>query len=166
MGLNVFGVSYLGLPGLRRTIVLKYFQGLYWRFSSSMAQYICVKLSTRRLAHLVNTIFGIPSGPGALYGLSLLSCFSICAFVIFLGASHCRGNFWLSCPGSCIGFVGKKLLASATLFSSLLEAILSASPVLYFNAGMRDLPPSEAGADISLWTVHMSGSSAFSSQSR
>src|SRR5487761_194861 len=73
IGLYALGMSYLGLPGLWRTIMLKLFQGLNWRLRSSMAVYMCSSLSVSRLAHLVNTMFGMLSGPGALYGLSFLS---------------------------------------------------------------------------------------------
>src|SRR5712671_453365 len=166
IGRYALGTSYLGLPGLRNTTVVKVFQGPYCRLRSSMAPKIGSSLSISRSAHLVSTMLGIPSGPGALYGLSLFKWRKICSFVIFLGRSHCRGYLSSACALGCCGFGGKKHFAKAALLSPLFEATLSSPPTLCFSAGMRDLPPSAGGAEISLCTAHMSGSSAFSSQLR
>src|SRR5712671_6732616 len=166
IGQYALGMSYLGLPGLCSTTVVKVFQGSYCRFHSSMAPNMWSNLSASRSMHLVSTMLGIPSGPGALYGLSLFRWCRICSFVIFFGRSHCRGYLPSSCTLDCCSFRGKKHLARAVLLSPLFEATLSSPPTFCFSVGMRDLPPSVAGADISLCTAHMSGSSAFSSQSR
>src|SRR6267142_2098985 len=82
MGLYAFGTLYCGFPGFLSTTVVNRFHGLYNRFLSNMALYMWSSLSVSRCVHLVSMMFGILSGPGALYGFSLCSCFCICSMVI------------------------------------------------------------------------------------
>ena len=69
--------------------------------------------------------------------------------------------FWID--GSSLQ--GKKLFASASPFSTFVVAFFFIPSVLNVSVGILLLPPSNAFEDISLLTVHMSGSSALSSQS-
>src|SRR5260370_32068674 len=123
-------------------------------------------LSRSISAHLVSTMFRIPSGPGALYGLILWSCLFICTLVI--GSTSLHGSLLVvsSCVNAgCSGLGRKKQLASALPFSSFVTAFLSVFPLLHVSTGILDLPPSVGCEDVSLCAVHMSGSSALSIQS-
>src|SRR6266851_1568705 len=121
-------------------------------------------LLTIKSAHLLSAILGMPSGPGALYGLMLFSCARICCLVTLLTPLHAFGYFSIGCSSAC-GLAGKKLLASAMLFSSFVLAIVSSSPILCFSFGILALPPSEGGMAVIRFAAQMSGSSAFLSHS-
>src|ERR1700730_10305315 len=123
-------------------------------------------LSTSKSALLVSTIFGIPSGPGALYSFSLLSYLRTCSFVTLPAPLHAQGYFVFSKSLFVWGFGGKNPVAKAAPFSPLVVAIFPMSPTLYFSAGILALPPSVAGVEMRQCTVQMTGSSAFSIQSR
>src|ERR1700754_3658511 len=82
MGLYAFGMSYLSLPGFLKTTVSNFFHGPYCMFLSRVTVYMYHNLSSIMSAHLVRTIFGIPSGPGALYGFSLARLRLIWSLVI------------------------------------------------------------------------------------
>src|SRR5260370_40366877 len=123
-------------------------------------------LSRSISAHLVSTMFGILSGPGALYGLILWSCLFICTLVI--GSALLHGS--LLVVSLCVnagrsGLGGKKQLASALPFSSFVTAFLSVFPLLHVSPGILGLPPSLGCRDVSLRAVHMPGSSARASRS-
>ena len=81
------------------------FHGLYDSVSSISATYMCVSLSTIMSAHLVSIILGIPSGPGALYGFSFLSCALTCSGVILPARLHSLGYFASVSALSTGGFV-------------------------------------------------------------
>jgi hypothetical protein len=49
---------------------------------STIAVYIAHSLFVRMSEHLINTKFGILSGPGALNGLRRAMCLQICSLVI------------------------------------------------------------------------------------
>src|SRR6266404_3247934 len=102
-------------------------------------------------AHLISTILGIPSGPGALNGRSLAMCFLFWSFVML---------------SVCWGFLGKKVFASATLLLMFVLAVCSPSGSCIVRNGILVFPPSLAGAEMYLCAVQRSGSVAFSSQSR
>src|SRR6266851_3902541 len=122
-------------------------------------------LLTIRLAQLLNAIFGIPSGSGALKGLVFLSCSQICSLVILPTPLHALGYLAsLFAPCSC-GLVGKRHLASAMLFSLFMLATISCSPTIYLSLGIFALPLSVGGAETMRCAAQMSGSSAFSSHS-
>src|SRR5258708_20423902 len=118
-------------------------------------------LSRSISAHLVSTMFGILSGPGALYGLILWSCLFICTLVI--GSALLHGS--LLVVSLCVnagrsGLGGKKQLASALPFSSFVTAFLSVFPLLHFRTGILDLPPSLGSKVVIFSPSHISCSSA------
>src|SRR6266404_1960146 len=118
-------------------------------------------------AHLISTILGIPSGPGALNGRSLAMCFLIWSFVMGFILHIRRGRFASSVMLSvCWGFLGKKVFASATLLLMFVLAVCSPSGSCIVRNGILVFPPSLAGAEMYLCAVQRSGSVAFSSQSR
>jgi hypothetical protein len=126
---------------------------------------ICSSLSRRRSAHLVSTMFGILSGPGALYGLILRSCLSICSLVMWSTVQHGSCSTVSSCVVSVGSFFGKKHLARALPFFPFVVAFTLLWPDLCTSIGILLFPPSVGCKVISLFTVQMSGSSALSSQS-
>ena len=91
IGLYALGASYLGLPGFLSTTVVNVFQGLYISKCLNMALYMVSRLSVSNSAHFISTILGMPSGPGALYGFSLWSCFQSWSTVILTSAWHWGG---------------------------------------------------------------------------
>src|SRR6266702_8704294 len=116
-------------------------------------------------AHFVKTIFGIPSGPGALNGFNLASCLFTCSLLIE-SKLHIGSGYTNRSGDSWGGFEGKNVLASMVLFSAFVVAVLSDPFFVSVSTGILLLPPSPAGDAVYLWAVQMSGSSAFSSQSR
>src|ERR1700744_4477404 len=117
-------------------------------------------------AHFVSTTFGIPSGPGALYGFSLARARLIWSLEI--GSALQIGS--VLCVGlgasSARGLLGKNALARTLPFSSFVLA-LHCSPVsANVRSGIRGLPLSPGGAVMYLCAVHKSSSDAFSTQSR
>src|SRR5260370_10984719 len=124
------------------------------------------RLSSSRLAHLVSSMLGIPSSLGDLYGLSLWSCLLNWPLVMVSASQH--GLMSGSSPYVVAGRGGlgrKKQLASTLPFSSFVATFLSMPLFLCVSIGILDLPPSVACEEVSLCTVHMSRSSALSSQS-
>src|SRR5712672_168878 len=110
-------------------------------------------------------MLGMPSGPGALYGLSLPIWPHTCSAVSLVVFLHC-GGYRSSTRGSVsAGLAGKNALVSALLFSPFVLAVRSCPPMVCFRGGILALPPSVAGTETSLLVVQMSGSSTFSSQS-
>lgn len=112
-------------------------------------------------------MLGMPSSPGALYGLKRAMCLRVCSFVIG-SMSHAGGRklHSLSLTFTCWGFFGKKVFASEVLLSALVLAMCSPAADWIIRLGILDFPPLLAGAEMYLCAVHMSGSVAFSSQSR
>src|SRR6266581_9050561 len=123
-------------------------------------------LSEIRSAHLVSATLGMPSGPSALNGFSFLSCALICSSVILPTRSQALGYSWSAMASSVGGFAGKKFFASTRPLSKLSLASEIVSPTLYLSTGILVLPPSPPEEEVKRCAVHMSGSSAFSSQSR
>src|SRR6266581_2464420 len=122
-------------------------------------------LSEIKSVHLVSATLGMPSGPGALNGFSFLSCALICSSVILPMHSQALGYLWSAMASSAGGFAGKKFFASMRPLSQLLLASAIVSPTLYLSTGILVLLPSPAEEEVKWCAVHMSGSSAFSSQS-
>src|SRR5260221_10599946 len=108
----------------------------------------------------------MPSGPGALYGFSFLSCAPICSVVILPSCSQALGYSRSARASSEGGFVGKKFLASTRPLSQLALASSTVSPALYLSTGILVFPPSPPAEEVRRCAAQMSGSSAFSSQSR
>src|SRR5258708_31934120 len=96
---------YFGFPGLGSTTVVKVFHGVKYEFLFMIAMYSGQSLSMRSSAHLISTIFGIPSGPGALNGLRRAICFRICSLEIGSILQTGAGCAWSSkVLGVCWGF--------------------------------------------------------------
>ncbi len=131
----------------------------------TIALNILCKRSVMRSTHFIRTIFGMPSGPGALYGLSFLSCCATCSLVIGSSLQHRFGYALSGGMSVSAGLAGKKLFARAHAFSELVEVISSLLPCVCFSTGILAFAPSDAGAEMTLWTVHISRSVAFSNQS-
>src|SRR6266704_1326015 len=73
---------------------------------------------------------------------------------------------WSTSASSEGGFVGKKFLASTRPFSQLALAVATVSPTLYLSTGILVFPPSPPAEEVRRCAAQISGSSAFSSQSR
>src|ERR1700733_2279937 len=89
------------------------------------------------------TTFGISSGPGALYGLSLLALRSILSLLMGLNSSTDEGYLKPCSIPVLSGGGGKNALQRASLFS-VLELTILTIPFccLTCNAGILVLPPS------------------------
>ena len=95
----------------------------------------------------------------------LLVAFLICS--LEMGSKSQISFGYTNCSGvSSGGLGGKKVFASILLFSSLVVAEVSCPLRSALRTGILDLPPSPARDEVYLCAVQMSGSSAFSSQSR
>jgi hypothetical protein len=111
-------------------------------------------------------MFGMLSGPLALYGERALTCLRTCSLVIIGGwGSGC--GYWKSIGTvEVFGFGGKKTLLNAFAFSSLVEiSLIAPFSSFVFRVGVLDFPPSPMGFLMYLFVVHRSLSVAFSRKS-
>lgn len=79
------------------------------------------KCGAKVLEHFLNTMFLMPSGPGAFMGLSLLIECSICS-IVMSGGSGTGLGYSASSGTEDWDSGGGKEVASAVLFSSLVDA--------------------------------------------
>src|ERR1700678_2554346 len=116
-----------------------------------------VNLPIKMSAHFCKTIFGIPSGPVALYGDNLAMCLWICSTVIQGGSGKGSGYSNISKLSGIGGGGGKNIFAKVLAFSSLLLINTSApSWFLTLRVGILGLPPSPTGSLMNLLAVQMS----------
>src|SRR5882672_10896876 len=107
-------------------------------------------------------VFGTPSAPGALYGLSRLITCSIWVSVMGLYENFGVGYVVASCAGSVPPDSRKNALLKALLFSSLNMASLTMPlPSSTFRVGTQAFPPSEGSPDAYLCAVQTVLSSMF-----
>src|SRR5882762_7215591 len=94
---------------------------------------------------LVITILGIPSGPGALYGLSASACRFICSREIWgRGAISSGYPAKVGSGGGGGGFCGKNESAKILHFSTLESTMVSwLEEFVWHSDGMRERPPSD-----------------------
>src|SRR6266853_2685645 len=78
-------------------------------------------------------MLGIPSSPGALNGLVVFSCTQICSLVILPMPLHTFSYLPFACGLFSVGLAGRKLVASAVLFSPFVLAIVSSPCTLYLS---------------------------------
>src|SRR5882724_13100406 len=107
-------------------------------------------------AHWMNTELGIPSGPGALWGLRQEIGRLICVFVIAE-----KGNFWGGYSfsvliGSSSSGDEKNAFMKALVFSSFDAASMTGPSSCFsrFSVGTRALPPSDGDLDAYQCAVH------------
>ena len=110
---------------------------------------------TSPLVHCLITAFVIPLVPGALNGFNLLIALLICSSEIgsYLNALFRYMDPLLTVVCSFFG-AGKKVLKSIlALLSFVLAVHVVLSPCFAVSAGSLALLPSDASADVYLWTL-------------
>jgi hypothetical protein len=115
-------------------------------------------------AHFDNTMLGIPSGPGALNGFSLVSALLICALEMGLALHMGLGSI-IAGAFLVAGLSRKNILARTLPLSSFELACCWPLSSTYVRSGILVLRQSPGGAVMYFCAVHKSGSIALSSQS-
>jgi len=102
-------------------------------------------------------MLAMPSGPGALYGLSLLTAAVSWSSVISVHSSTGSGYWYVSGTDDVAGGGGKRVRARRALFSSLVAASVSfPSEDRVLRVGIRDFPPSPPGFVMYLLAIQTS----------